>query len=94
MCLVQLNGLDYGVFGLETYIIPKSCFWKSTILYHIGDKTSFSKKKKGRTQWKNSSNGQDKLIQKIQWLFGLSGKPKYGNPVLDLTKEQLDMRQS
>ena len=47
-----------------------------------------------RTQGKDSSNGQDKLIQKRQLLFGLSGKPKYGNPVPNHTKEQLDMHQS
>ena len=47
-----------------------------------------------RTHRKNSSNGQGKLVQKRQSLFGLSGKPKYGNPVPDHTKEQLDTHQS
>ena len=31
MCLVQLNGLDCEVIGLEPYAIPKSGFWK--VLY-------------------------------------------------------------
>ena len=31
MCLIQLNGLDCGVYGLEAYSIPKSGFWK--VLY-------------------------------------------------------------
>ena len=47
-----------------------------------------------RTHEKNSSNGQGKLLQKRQSLFGLSEKPKYGNPVSDHTKEQLDTHQS
>ena len=47
-----------------------------------------------RTHGKNSSNGQGKLVQKRQPLFGLLGKPKYGNLVLDHTKEQLDTHQS
>ena len=47
-----------------------------------------------RTHGKNSSNGQGKLVQKRQPLFGLLGKPKYGNPVPDHTKEQLDTHQS
>ena len=46
------------------------------------------------THGKNSSNGQDKLVQKRQLLFGLSGKPKFGNPVPYHTKEQLDIHQS
>ena len=45
------------------------------------------------THGKNSSNGQGKLVQKIQPLFDLSGKPKYGNLVPDHTKEQLIMHQ-
>ena len=47
-----------------------------------------------RTHGKNSSNGQDKLVQKRQLLFGLLGKPKFGNLVPYHTKEQLDMHQS
>ena len=47
-----------------------------------------------RTHGKDNSNGQGKLVQKRQPLFGLSGKPKYGNPVPDHTKEQLDTHQS
>ena len=47
-----------------------------------------------RTHRKNSSNGQDKLVQKRQPLFSLSGKPKFGNSVPYHTKEQLDMHQS
>ena len=47
-----------------------------------------------RTHEKNSSNGQDKLIQKRQPLFGLLGKPKFGNLVSYHTKEQLDKHQS
>ena len=47
-----------------------------------------------RTQEKNSSNGQGKLIQKKQPLFGLLGKPKYGNFIPDHRKKQLDMHQS
>ena len=47
-----------------------------------------------RTQGKNSSHGQGKLIQKRQLLFGLWGKPKYGNSVSDYAKEQLNMHQS
>ena len=47
-----------------------------------------------RTHGKNSSNGQGKLVQKRQPLFGLLGKPKFGNPVPYHTKEQLDMHQS
>ena len=39
-----------------------------------------------RTQEKNSSNGQGKLIQKRQPLFGLWGKPKYGNLIPDHKK--------
>ena len=31
MCVVQLNSLDCGVFGLEAYAIPKFGFWK--VLY-------------------------------------------------------------
>lgn len=54
MYLVQLNGLDFGIFGLGAYAIPKSSF--SKILYcttqeigHKGkiaqmDKTNLSKK--------------------------------------------------
>ena len=57
---------------------------ESTLLYHIGD----------RTQGKDSSNGQGKLVQKRQSLFGLSEKPKYGNSVPDHTKEQLNTHQS
>ena len=57
---------------------------ESTLLYHIGD----------RTQEKDSSNEQGKLVQKRQPLFGLSGKPKYGNLVQNHTKEQLIMHQS
>ena len=57
---------------------------ESTILYHIGD----------RTQGKDSSNGQGKLVQKRQPVFGLSGKPKYGNLIPNHTKEQLIMHQS
>ena len=70
---------------------------ENTLLYHIGDKTSFSKKKKKKKKKKDRTqgkNGQGKLIQKKQPLFGLSGKPKYENPVSDHTKEQLDMHQS
>ena len=47
-----------------------------------------------RTHGKNSSNGQGKLVQKRQSLFGLSEKPKYGNSVPDHTKEQLNTHQS
>ena len=47
-----------------------------------------------RTHRKNSSNGQDKLVQKRQPLFSLSGKPKFGNSVPYHTKEQLYMHQS
>ena len=47
-----------------------------------------------RTRGKNSSNGQGKLVQKRQSLFGLLDKLKYGNPVPDHTKEQLDTHQS
>ena len=47
-----------------------------------------------RTHEKNSSDGQNKLVQKRQLLFGLPGKPKFGNPVPYHTKEQLDMHQS
>ena len=47
-----------------------------------------------RTHGKNSSNGQDKLVQKRQPLFSLLGKPKFGNPVPYHIKEQLDMHQS
>ena len=47
-----------------------------------------------RTHGKNSSDGQNKLVQKRQLLFGLPGKPKFGNPVPYHTKEQLDMHQS
>ena len=47
-----------------------------------------------RTRGKNSSNGQGKLVQKRQSLFGLLDKPKYGNPVPNHTKEQLDTHQS
>ena len=47
-----------------------------------------------RTHGKNSSNGQDKLVQKRQPLFSLLGKPKFGNSVPYHTKEQLDMHQS
>ena len=47
-----------------------------------------------KTHEKNSSNGQGKLLQKRQSLFGLLGKPKYGNLVPDHTKEQLDTHQS
>ena len=54
---------------------------ESNLLYHI---------RKG----KDGSNGQSKLIQKRQPLFGLWEKPKYGNLVPDHTKEQLDMHQS
>ena len=46
-----------------------------------------------RTHEKNSSNEQGKLLQKRQSLFGLSEKPKYGNPVPGHTKEQLIMHQ-
>ena len=53
---------------------------ESILLYHIGD----------RTRGKDSSNGQGKLVQKRQSLFGLSGKPKYENSVSDYTKEQLN----
>ena len=47
-----------------------------------------------RTHGKNSSNGQDKLVQKRQLLFDLSGKSKFGNPVPYHAKEQLDIHQS
>ena len=47
-----------------------------------------------RTHRKNSSNGQDKLVQKRQLLFDLSGKSKFGNPVPYHAKEQLDIHQS
>ena len=47
-----------------------------------------------RTHGKNSSNGQGKLVQKRQSLFGLLDKPKYENPVPDHTKKQLDTYQS
>ena len=49
---------------------------------------------RNRTHGKNSPNGQGKLIQKRQSLFGLLDKPKYGNPIPDHTKEQLDTHQS
>ena len=47
-----------------------------------------------RTHGKNSSNEQNKLVQKRQLLFGLPGKPKFGNPIPYHTKEQLDTHQS
>ena len=47
-----------------------------------------------RTHGKNSSNEQNKLVQKRQLLFSLPGKPKFGNPIPYHTKEQLDMHQS
>ena len=42
---------------------------------------------------KNNSNVQGKFFQKRQPLFGLLGKPKYGNPIPDHTKEHLNMHQ-
>ena len=53
MRLVQLNGLDCGVYGLKAYAIPESGFWKVRYcLKKIGhmekiaqmDKTNLSKK--------------------------------------------------
>ena len=54
----------------------------------------YSIAQRDRTHGKNSSDGQNKLVQKRQLLFGLPGKPKFGNPVPYHTKEQLDMHQS
>ena len=54
----------------------------------------YSISQRDRTHEKHNSNGQNKLVQKRQPLFGLSGKLKYGNLVPNHTKEQLDMHQS
>ena len=67
---------------LKLMLHPNLAFEKYSILQ--GDST----------HGKNGSNGQNKFIQKKQSLFGLSGKPKYRNPVPDHTKEQLIMHQS
>ena len=67
---------------LKLILYPNLAFGKYVIAQEDG------------THGKNSSNGQDKLVQKRQSLFGLLDKPKYGNPVPDHTKEQLDTHQS
>ena len=74
MCLVQLNGLDCGVFGLEAYAIPKSGFWKVVycITSEIGhkrkivqmNKANLSKKDNRYCQRNQNMETQFQIIQK------------------------------